>query len=120
MSIVIFLIDLILNIFAMLGILTFALWIFPHILKRSPKLKKKNKGLIRDLNLINIWIRKFWRGIYSGFIITLKLIFSPFVGINIKPIIYYLNSPLGYGYASWVSYFIAGITFWYLMKENYD
>ena len=105
--------DFISSLLSMLIFVTIILWL-PSIIIRSLPKNKKYGNLILVLTELNRGIKKVWSYGFLGLGIIIRALISAFVGINIKPIIYTLNSPLGEGYALWASYAVAGITFYLL------
>ncbi len=105
--------DIISSLLSMLVLITIILWLPSLILKALPR-KKKYENLIIQFDKVNGVVKKVWSHGLFGLGIVFRALIAAFVGINIKPIIYVLNSPLGEGYALWASYAIAGLTFYIL------
>lgn len=106
-------IEMIVDIFSMLVMITLILWIPKFVLLCLPKNKKHN-NLIKQLEKINDVMKSVWFYVWMICKMVITAIVAAFIGINSRPIIYKLNYALGEGYALWASYIITGLIFYAL------
>ncbi len=95
-------IDLIILFLIMIGFIYLILFLFKQLFIRK-KLKKEIKIVNKIQLKITSILKRFWIAIKMVLIMT----FSVVLAMGIKPLIYKINYPLGWGYANFASYIIA-------------
>ncbi len=101
------------SLFVFLGLL---IWGFIFGMKIYVK-KKKNKELINFSRKVELTFNKFIKSLWRIFNSLLTMGICALLAIGMKPLIYKLNSPLGWGYASFASYIIA-ILLWIIIRRE--
>jgi len=89
----------------------FTIWIV--LLLAKIYYKKKNKSLKPIFN-IEKKFKNIVNFLLSGLFIVAKMVLCVILAIGVKPTIYNLNTPLGYGYATFASYLVA-ICLWIIL-----
>ncbi len=108
-----------LNLFAdIVGILIaggICIWIILFFWEQDCR-KKKRKESLKQIENIKRKIKRIGKGVFLAFILLWKMFLCALLAIGIKPIIYRLNQPLGWGYATFASYCVA-ILLWVLLPS---
>ena len=76
------------------------------IVKRS-KHKKYSKELVNSIEIFEEGFKKTCKNILSGLSMVFSMGLATLLAIEIKPIIFKLNYPLGESYATFASYIVA-------------
>ena len=101
--------------FSTITILAFGAGMIWAILYISKRRYQKDKKVLKQIESIELKLKKICGFIWTFFYMFLVMGFSSLLAIGIKPIIYKLNTPLGWEYATFASYMIA-ICLWLLLS----
>lgn len=78
-------------------------------LRRFYELKQERrvKNLNKALNILKPKIKIFYTLLWVGFWLIMEMSLCAIIGMSLVKTIYYLNYPLGIGYATFASYVVA-------------
>ena len=99
-------IELFLDVISMLIFMVIVIWAILIVAKNYCKNNNKRKALkgIEEMEKI---FKRICENALILFFMFINIMIAAILGIAIKPIVYKLNQPLGWGYATFASYFIA-------------